>query len=92
MTINESTGYFQKVVYDMYTEGLVEKDQLTQSGRGGPYQSEGRVEIVFSQYRQGQFADDLFSEDSYFTRLDQGKYETTEKYKDYQIFLASPKL
>jgi hypothetical protein len=92
MTINESTGYFQKVVYEMYTEGLVSKDQLMQSGKGGPYQSEGRVEVVFSQYRQGQFTDGLFSEAPYFTRLAQGKYEPTEKYKDYQIFLASPKL
>jgi hypothetical protein len=92
MTINERTGYFQKVVYEMDTEGLVEKDQLMQSGSGGPYQSEGRVEIVFSQYRQGQFTDGLFSEDRYFTRLGQGRYEPTEMYKDYQIFLASSKL
>jgi hypothetical protein len=92
MTIDEHTGYLQKVVYDMYTEGLVEKDQLMERGNGGPYQSEGRIEIVFSQYRQGQFTDDLFSEELYFTRLGQGKYEPTEKYKDYQIFLASSKL
>jgi hypothetical protein len=92
MTINEHTGFFQKVLYEMYTEGLVGKDQLMQSGGGGPYQSEGRIEIVFSQYRQGQFTDGLFSEDRYFTRLGKGKYETTEKYKDYQIFLASSKL
>lgn len=92
MTINEHTGFFQKVLYEMYTEGLVEKDQLMQPGGGGPYQTEGRVEIVFSQYRQGQFTDGLFSEDRYFTRLGQGKYQPTELYKDYQIFLASSKL
>jgi hypothetical protein len=92
MTIDEHTGYLQKVVYDMYTEGLVEKDQLMEGGGDGPYQSEGRIEIVFSQYRQGQFTDGLFSDESYFTRLAQGKYTPTEKYKDYQIFLASPTL
>jgi hypothetical protein len=92
MTINEHTGYLQKVVYDMYTNGLVAKDQLMEDGNGGPYQKEGQIEIVFSQYRQGQFTDSLFSDASYFTRLGQGKYEPTEKYKDYQIFLASPKL
>lgn len=92
MTINERTGLFQKVVYEMFTEGLVEKDQLMQGDSGGPYQPEGRIEILFSQYRQGQFTDGLFSEDRYFTRLGQGKYEPTEKYKDYQIFLASSKL
>jgi hypothetical protein len=92
MTINEQTGYLQKVVYDMYTEGLVDKDQMVDGGNGGPYQPEGRIEIVFSQYRQGQFTEGLFSGDQYFTRLGQGKYQPTEKYKDYQIFLASPKL
>jgi hypothetical protein len=92
MIIDEHTGYMQKVVYDMYTEGLVEKDQMVDGGSGGPYQREGRIEIVFSQYRQGQFTDDLFSDAQFFTRLGQGKYQPTEKYKDYQIFLASPKL
>lgn len=92
MTIDEHTGYLQKVVYDMYTEGLVEKDQMVDGGSGGPYQSEGRIEIVFSEYRQGQFTEDLFNDGQYFTRLGQGKYEPTEKYKDYQVFLASPKL
>lgn len=92
MTIDEHTGYLQKVVYDIYTKGLVEKDQLIGEGNSGPYQSEGQVEIVFSQYRQGQFTDGLFSEGPYFTRLGQGKYQPTEKYKDYQIFLASSNL
>lgn len=92
MTIDEHTGYLQKVVYDMYTKGLVENDQMVDGGSGGPYQPEGRIEIVFSQYRQGQFTDGLFSDEQFFTRLGQGKYQPTEKYKDYQIFLASPKL
>ena len=92
MTIDEHTGYLQKVIYDMYTKGLVEQDQMVDGGSGGPYQPEGRIEIVFSQYRQGQFTDGLFSDSPYFTRLGQGKYQPTEKYKDYQIFLASPKL
>lgn len=92
MTIDEQTGYLQKVVYDMYTEGLVDKDQMMDGDNGGPYQPEGRIEIVFSQYHLGQFTEGLFSGDQYFTRLGQGKYQPTEKYKDYQIFLASPKL
>jgi hypothetical protein len=93
MTINESTGYFQRVVYELYTKDLVEKDQMAQPGAsGGPYQSEGRIEIVFSQYRKGQFTDALFNEDQYFTRLGQGRYTPSEQYKEYQIFLASTKL
>jgi hypothetical protein len=92
MVVNETTGYFERVVYELNTEGLVEKDQLMQPGNSGQYQTEGRVEIVFSDYRKGQFNEELFREDRYFTRLGQGKYQPTEMYKDYQIFLASSKL
>jgi hypothetical protein len=92
MIINESTGYFEKVLYELYTEGLVEKDQLMENGNNGMYQSEGRVEVLFSQYRQGQITEALFNEARFFTRLGQGKYEPSEQYKDYQVFLASPKL
>jgi hypothetical protein len=92
MVINEKTGFFQKVVYELYTEGLVEKDQLIGQDGNGLYQSEGRIEILFSKYRQGQFTDALFNEARYFNRIAQGKYEPAEKYKEYQIFLASSRL
>lgn len=92
MVIDENTGYFEKVVYEMYTNGLVEKDQLIGEGGNGFYQNEGNVEVLFSGYAQGQFTDELFDEKRYFNRLAKGKYEPSEKYKDYQIFLASPKL
>lgn len=92
MVIDEKTGFFEKVVYELYTSRLVEKDQLMGQGANGLYQNEGRVEILFSDYKQGQCTDELFNEARYFTRLAKGKYEPTAKYKDYQIFLASPKL
>jgi hypothetical protein len=92
MTINESTGYFQKVVYELYTEGLVAQDQMVQPGNTGQYQAEGRVEVLFSNYRRGQFDDSLFDESLYFIRLGKGNYQPSEKYKDYQIFLASTTL
>ena len=92
MTVNEATGYFQKIVYEIYTEGFVEKDQLMQPGNNGSYQPEGSIEIVFSNYRKGQFNEAMFSEDRYFTRVAKGQYEPVEQYKDYQIFLSSPKL
>lgn len=92
MVIDEKTGYFEKVVYELYTNELVEKDQLIGQGGSGLYQNEGNIEIVFSSYRQGQFTDELFNEARYFNRLAKGKYEPSEKYKDYQIFLASSKL
>lgn len=92
MVINEKTGFFQQVVYELYTEGLVEKDQLIGQGNNGLYQTEGRIEILFSGYRQGRFTDELFDESKYINRLAKGQYQPAEKYKDYQVFLASPKL
>lgn len=89
MTMDESTGYFQKVVYELYTAGLVEQDQIDQPGQPGPYQEEGQVEMVFSRYRQGAFNESLFNEAQYFTKLGTGQYEPSELYKDYRIFLAS---
>lgn len=92
MTINESTGYFEKVVYELFTEGLLSADQIAQTGRPATYQPEGRIEVLFSNYRQGRFNDSLFNEGIYFTRVGKGNYEPTEQYKDYQIFLASSNL
>lgn len=92
MTINESTGYFEKVVYELFTEGLLSADQIAQAGKPAVYQPEGRVEVLFSNYRQGRFNDSIFNEGIYFTRLGKGNYEPTEQYKDYQIFLASSNL
>lgn len=92
MVINEKTGYFEKVVYELYTNELVEKDQLMGQGGNGPYQNEGNIEILFSEYRQGRFTDELFNESRYINRLAKGQYQPAEEYKDYQVFLASPKL
>lgn len=92
MVIDEKTGFFEKVVYELYTNGVVEKDQLMGQGGNGLYQQEGNIEVLFSNYRKGRFTDELFNEARYFNRLAKGKYEPSEKYKDYQIFLASPKL
>jgi hypothetical protein len=92
MVINEKTGFFQQVVYELRTDELVEKDQLMGQGGSGPYQNEGRIEILFSDYRQGRFTDELFNEERYINRLAKGQYRPAEKYKDYQVFLASPKL
>jgi hypothetical protein len=92
MAIDESTGYLQKVVYELYTAGLVSQDQIAQAGKPGLYQPEGRIEVNFSQYRKGQFNDSMFSEDKYFTRRGKGNYEPSDQYKDYQIFLASSNL
>jgi hypothetical protein len=89
MTMDESTGYFQKVVYELYTTDLVGQEQIDKPGQPAPYQEEGIVEMIFSLYRQDAFDDSLFDEAQYFTKLGKGQYEPAEQYKDYQIFLAS---
>lgn len=92
MTIDESTGYFRKVVYELYTEDLVSQDMIQKGSKPARYQSEGRVEIVFSQYRKGYINDSLFNEERYFIRLAPGQFEPSEQFKDYQIYLASSNL
>ncbi|OQP47878.1 hypothetical protein A4H97_30680 [Niastella yeongjuensis] len=92
MTINESTGYFEKVRYELNTEGLLTEDQIARTGKPGDYQPEGIIEVLFSNYRQGQFTDSIFDEGIYFTRRGKGDYQPTEQYKDYQVYLASSNL
>jgi hypothetical protein len=92
MTINEATGFFEKVAYELFTDELLSEDQIAQAGKPARYQREGRIEILFSNYRQGRFNDSVFNEGIYFTRLGKGNYEPTEQYRDYQIFLASSNL
>jgi len=92
MTVNEATGYFEKVVYELNTAGLLFEDQVAQAEKPNGYQTEGLIEVLFSNYRHGQFTDALFDEGAFFTRRGKGDYQPTEQYKDYQIFLASSNL
>jgi hypothetical protein len=91
MTIDERTGLFQKVVYELYASALVSSDQITGPGKPAPYESEGRVEVIFSNYQTGRFNDSLFDEAKYFKR--QGNYfEASSRYNGYRVFVASPTL
>jgi hypothetical protein len=92
ITMNESTGYFQKVVYALYTEDLVGQDLIEKPGKPAPYQSEGLIEVTFSNYRKGHVTDTLFNAGRYITRQGPGQFEPSEQYKDYRIFLASVNL
>ncbi len=91
MTIDASTGFLQHVSYDLHTASLVGQEMIDKPGHPGPYQSEGRVEVVFSSYRNGSFTDAVFDEHKFFNRVD-GKFEATGQYKDFQIFQASSNL
>ena len=91
MVIDDRTGYFQRVEYSLNTAGLVGQEMVERPGHPAPYQSRGRIEIVFTNYKQGHFDDRVFSEGNFFTRIS-GRYEPAGPYKDYHIYLASSNL
>ncbi len=91
MTIDDRTGYFREVEYSLNTASLVGEEMIDRPGHPGPYQSRGQIQIVFSDYRHGQFDDHLFSEDNFFTRVD-GRYQPAGRYKNYHLYLASSNL
>jgi hypothetical protein len=88
MTMDEKTGYLQKVIYDVQATNLVDEELMDKPSQPGKYLPEGRVEIVFSDYRLGYITDALFDESIYFTKHG-AQFAPSEQYKDYQIFVAS---
>jgi hypothetical protein len=91
ITIDEQSGFFQKVTYDLFAADWVNEEQISQPGKPSQYEKEGRVEIIFSNYQKGKFNDSLFEESAYFTR--QGaSFEPAERYSGYRVFVASPNL
>lgn len=90
--IDAKTGLLQKVSYALNTSKLVSPEMLGTPGNSSPYQSRGNMEIVFSDYRQGKFDDNLFREENFITRIGPGQFEPAGRYKDYHIYLASSNL
>lgn len=91
MAIDPVTGYFQQMTYGIRTTGFVGQDQVRSPGHTAPYEQEGKVDMLFSNYEKGQFGDALFNENKFFTHVG-GRYEPAGRYKDYHIFLASSNL
>lgn len=91
MRIDDKTGYFQEVEYTVNTASLVGEKMIESPGHSAPYQSRGRIVILFSDYQQGHFDDRLFREDNFFTRV-AGRYEPAGQYKDYHIYVTSSNL
>lgn len=90
--IDDKTGYLQRISYALNTARLVGKELLDQPGKPSPYKSRGNMEIVFSDYRQGNFDNNLFRDDNFVTRVAPGYFEPAARYKDYHIYLASSNL
>jgi hypothetical protein len=91
LTVDDKTGYFRRVAYWVNTLGLVSRDMIATPGHPAPYQSKGEIDIVFSDYQQGRFDDGLFREDHFFTKA-AGRYQPSDRFKDYHIYLASSNL
>lgn len=91
MTVNDKTGWLERISFDMHTAGVVGQEMINRQGHPAPYEQEGRVEILFSQYRKGGFGDEMFDEKKFFTRAGD-RFIPAEAYKDYHIFLASSHL
>ena len=91
ITVDDKTGFFRSIAYTVNAVGLVGRDMIESPDHPGPYESSGRVYVLFSDYQNGHFDDRLFSEDNFFTRV-AGKFTPSDRFKDYRIFLASSNL
>ncbi|HWK02987.1 MAG TPA: hypothetical protein VNS58_05125 [Puia sp.] len=91
MQVDARTGFFKKITYSLYTEGLVGQELIDRPGHPGPYESRGQVSVVFSQYEQGRFDDSLFKEENFFSKT-AGRFVPAGRYNEYHIFLASSNL
>jgi len=91
MLIDPLTGFFQQVSYELHTESLVGQDMIGRPGHPGPYEQEGQIDIIFSNYIRGGFGEGLFNEKNFFDKV-AGAYQPAARYKDYHIFLASSNL
>jgi hypothetical protein len=91
IAIDARTGYIRRVEYALTTAGLVGQDMIERPGHPAPYESRGRIEILFSDYEQGRFDDRIFQEENFFTKAD-GRYLPAGRYRDYHIYLASSNL
>ena len=90
--IDAKTGYLQRISYALNTASLVSQELIDRPGNPSPYKSRGNMEIVFSDYREGNFDGSLFREDNFITRIAPGHFEPAARYKDYHIYLASSNL
>jgi hypothetical protein len=91
LVIDDRSGYLRKVEYALNTAPLVGQEMIESPGHPAPYQSRGRIEILFTDYQHGQFDERIFREDNFFTRI-AGAYQPAGRYKDYHLYLASSNL
>ena len=86
------TGFFRRIDYWVNTALAAGKEMVARPDNPSPYQAEGKMEIVFTGYRNGQFDESVFREDKFFNKVAVGRFEPAGRYKEYHIFLASSNL
>ncbi len=90
--IDPRTGFLRKVDYSLNTASLVGAEMIDRPGNHSPYQSRGRMVILFSEYRKGGFDDRVLRDETYINKIAAGHFEPAALYKDYHIYLASSNL
>ena len=90
--MDNHTGYFQRIIYWVNTANVVGKEMIDRPENPTPYQSQGRMEIVFTDYQQGRFDDRVFREENFFNKIAAGRFEPSGRYREYHIFSASSNL
>jgi hypothetical protein len=91
ISIDDRTGFFQRIAYSINTVGFVGQDLIDRPDHPAPYESKGRVVILFMDYKKGAFDDRMFNPENFFIRAG-GRFEPAGPYKDYRIYLASSNL
>ena len=89
MVVDTASGYLSKMIYVVKTEALLDDQPDDPGGSGsGKY---AIVETIYNNYQNGIFDSSVFDENNYVTR-EGDQFKAGKNYKDYKIFLATPKL
>lgn len=88
-TIDTARGYLTKAIYIVKTELLTDAHAV--SNNETEYSEYAKVESTFFNYKREKKNEALFDENTFFHK-ENGDYKTTDAYKDYQIFIATPNL
>jgi hypothetical protein len=90
-SIDSATYYLRKVKYLVKTTDLLDPAAKAVADNGPMNDQWAIVESSFDNYATGQFNDTEFDDAKYFKK-EGTEYKTTDDYRQYKIFKASPNL
>lgn len=88
MTIDPKTFLFTRILYHLFTESFVGKEE---GGTPGDHKPEGWVEVSFKDYGHGRFSASLFDEGQYFVKTE-NDIVAAPRFPGYRVFIATPNL